>query len=122
MELFNEIFSRNYIEVTKLLNKIAENNGIKKTDLNSLNQYRSDIVESLVDKGVDVNENSSMADITSGITNLSTESDYVLLGIASWDNSSADTLTYTCTNDGILLIAKDVNMDVQINGTATAHD
>ena len=34
MELFNEIFSRNYIEVTKLLNKIAENNGIKKTDLN----------------------------------------------------------------------------------------
>ena len=30
MELFNEIFSRNYIEVTKLLNKIAENNGIKK--------------------------------------------------------------------------------------------
>ena len=97
-----------------------------KEDLNNVNtnvtEYKQQITDALADKGVEVNENSSMADITSGITNLSTESDYVLLGIASWDNSSADTLTYTCTDDGILLIAKDVNMDVQVNGTATVHD
>ena len=50
-----------------------------KTDVNSLNEYRSDIVESLVDKGVEVNENSSMADIKNGIEELGTTYSTVIM-------------------------------------------
>ena len=47
-----------------------------KEDLNNVNQnvteYKQQITEALSDKGVSVDENSSMEDITSGISNMST--------------------------------------------------
>ena len=46
-----------------------------KSDLNNVNQnvteYKQQITEALASQGVEVNENSSMSDITSGITNMS---------------------------------------------------
>ena len=56
-----------------------------KEDVDSLNQYRSDIVESLVDKGVNVNENSSMVDIKNGIDNMGATDVYYLGNNTTFD-------------------------------------
>ena len=72
-----------------------------KSDVNDLNQYRSDIVESLVDKGVDVNENSSIADIKNGIDNMSSN-DFLI-----YDNHNHGAMTgymsYTSSSNQLIL-------------------
>lgn len=45
------------------------------------------------------------------------KSDYVMLGIASWDNDSAATDTYTCIKDGTLLYMHDVNTTITVNNS-----
>lgn len=69
-----------------------------KTDVNSLNEYRSDIVESLVDKGVDVNENSSMADIKNGIDNMSNEMKFQVQGYIGGGTTAGAESYITNTN------------------------
>ena len=60
-----------------------------KSDLNNVNQnvteYKQQITEALADKGVEVDENSSMSDITSGITNMGSTDVYYLGTGTSFD-------------------------------------
>ena len=65
-----------------------------KSDVNSLTQYRNDIVESLVDKGVDVNENSSMADIKNGIDNMTSEPESLMFDVIEYQQSGGDLFDY----------------------------
>ena len=69
-----------------------------KEDLNNVNtnvtEYKQQITEALADKGVEVDENSTMQEITSGITNLkgSSKESRLEFGAANTD--------YTLTNSG----------------------
>ena len=60
-----------------------------KEDLNNVNQnvteYKQQITEALANQGVEVNENSSMQDITSGINNMGSTSVYYLGTGTSFD-------------------------------------
>ena len=83
-----------------------------KSDVNDLNQYRSDIVQSLVDKGVDVNENSSMADIKNGIDNMSTETHALIFynGYFSEGNNTHEVLEIN--GDSLKFVITAPNKDI----------
>ena len=71
-----------------------------KSDLNNVNtnvtEYKQQITEALADKGVSVDENSSMADITSGISNMS--SGATLVGTYS-GNKTIDVSSFIKSGD-----------------------
>ena len=73
-----------------------------KEDLNTVNtnvtEYKQQITEALADKGVSVDDNSSMADITSGIEGINPGTlQRVKIGSFSGGNSD-NSFTFDCTN------------------------
>ena len=64
-----------------------------KTDLNTVNtnvtEYKSQITEALADKGVNVDENSTMEDITSGIENMVSSNYTVINRYGQFSNSKS---------------------------------
>lgn len=90
-----------------------------KEDLNTVNtnvtEYKQQITEALSDKGVSVDENSSMEDITSGISNMST--------------SKTITVTLSGNDDGVNVIVNGTSListslswnNISITKTYTAN-
>ena len=72
-----------------------------KEDLNNVNQnvteYKQQITEALADKGVSVDENSSMADITSGIENFSSTNGLTAKVLAMGGTNSTSSASYSKT-------------------------
>ena len=72
-----------------------------KEDLNTVNtnvtEYKQQITEALADKGVEVDENSSMADITSGIENFSSTNGLTAKVLAMGGTNSSTSASYRKT-------------------------
>ena len=72
-----------------------------KEDLNTVNtnvtEYKQQITEALADKGVEVDENSSMADITSGIENFSSTNGLTAKVLAMGGTNSSSSASYSRT-------------------------
>ena len=90
-----------------------------KEDLNTVNtnvtEYKQQITEALADKGVSVNENSSMAEIQSGITNMSNGP--TLIGTYS-GNQTIDVSSYIKSGDTAdNFLIEFLGTDTQTSGT-----
>ena len=92
-----------------------------KDDLNTVNsnvtEYKSQITEALADKGVEVNENSTMEEIVNGITNSSSDRNWtlVLSERISVYTGGASTSTYKeATGSTKTITIKKVGQDITI--------